>query len=224
MLLGIDKVIEDFKGWSFMEYLWMFIVISSGIGLSLYWGDTTIGMISMVTNILCVVLVAKGRISSYFWGLIGVVTYAYVSYQSKIYGDVMLNVIYFFPMQFVGYYLWKKNMGNTEVEKKYLTLKQKLYGVLVCAVSIYAWSLMLKMLGGNVPVLDATSTVLSIIAMALLSFGYAEQWTLWIIVNLVSISMWVSVAMIGEGSVAMLVMWVTFLLNSIFGYIKWKRT
>lgn len=223
MILGIDKTFEDLKGWSFLEYLWMFIAVGTMVGLSIYWGDTPLGIVSGIANIMCVLLVAKGKISNYWYGLIGVVTYAYISYTNGLYGDTMLNALYYLPMQFIGWYMWSKNMGDREIKVKQLTLAQRITGVILSAVIIFIYGTFLTNLGGNVPYVDATSTVLSIIAMILLSFGYKEQWTLWIIVNVVSIIMWVKVAMIGQGSVAMLIMWSVFLINSIFGYVEWNR-
>lgn len=223
MILGIDKTIEDLKGWSKLEYLWMFVAVGTILGLSVYWGDTPLGMVSAVTNIMCVLLVAKGKISNYWYGLIGVVTYAYISYTSGLYGDTMLNSLYYLPMQFIGYYMWSKNMGDKEIIIKKLSLRKRIVGFILSIIVIALYGTFLHSLGGNVPYVDATSTVLSIIAMVLLSFGYAEQWALWIVVNIVSISMWVSVAMIGQGSVSMLIMWIIFLLNSCFGYYKWNK-
>ena len=96
--------INEFKGWSKFEYLWLIVAIGSIFGLELIWKDTVIGTISAVSNILCVILVAKNRISSYFWGLIGVLTYGYIAYSNRIFGDAMLNFLYYLPMQFVGYF------------------------------------------------------------------------------------------------------------------------
>lgn len=71
---------------------------------------------------------------------------------------------------------------------------------------------------------DSTSTVLSVVAMVLMAFRYVEQWYLWIIVNIVSIIMWLDVASTNEGQgVAILLMWVVFLLNAVFGLVNWKR-
>ena len=135
----------------------------------------------------------------------------------------MLNAFYYFPMQFVGIYMWKKNKSDDgEVESKALTAKQKLMLTLVSFVAIVIYSLFLKFLGGNIPLIDATSTVLSVIAMILMVKQYLEQWYLWIIVNTVSIIMWVISLRQGSGEFATLLMWILYLLNSLYGLYKWK--
>ena len=69
----------------------------------------TLGFIAGITGVLCVVLCARRSIYNYLFGVINVSLYAYISYRSGIYGDFILNAFYYFPMQFVGIYLWKKH-------------------------------------------------------------------------------------------------------------------
>ena len=51
---------------------------------------------------------------------------------------------------------------------------------------------------------------------------YLEQWYLWIIVNIVSIIMWIISLSQGFGDFATLLMWILYLLNSLYGLYKWK--
>ena len=44
----------------------------------------------------------------------------------KYYGEVMLNIIYYLPMQFVGFYIWRKNSENKKTVKvKVMSNKQR---------------------------------------------------------------------------------------------------
>ena len=51
---------------------------------------------------------------------------------------------------------------------------------------------------------------------------YAEQWILWIIVDIVTVIMWLVAVADGTGSVAVLLMWIVYLLNACIMYFKWK--
>ena len=120
--------------------------------------------------------------------------------------------------------MWKKNKSNSgQVESKSLTNKQRFILVLVSFVAILAYSLVLKQLGGNIPLIDATSTVLSVIAMLLMVKQYLEQWYLWVIVNTVSIIMWAVSLSQGSGDYATLLMWIIYLLNSLYGLYNWRK-
>lgn len=40
-----------------------------------------ISPISAITGIICVLLVAKGKITNYAWGIVNVITYSYISFR-----------------------------------------------------------------------------------------------------------------------------------------------
>ena len=52
---------------------------------------------------------------------------------------------------------------------------------------------------------------------------YAEQWILWIIVNVVSVIMWAIAFAQGNDSIATLLMWVVYLVNAVVMYRKWLK-
>lgn len=219
----LEKLKQSFKGMNKLDVIWLLIANIIILGLSLYWGDGPIAIISAMTGITCTVLISNKLVANYYFGIINVALYAYLSYQSKLYGDAMLNAFYYFPMQFVGIYMWKKNKSdNGEVEARALTAKQKVMLALVSIVAIVIYSLFLKFLGGNIPLIDSASTILSVIAMILMVKQYLEQWYLWIIVNTVSIIMWAVSLSQGSGEFATLLMWILYLLNSLYGLYKWK--
>ena len=87
-------------------YDWFLIVgvIFSNILYSLLSGNVDIvGSAAGIAGVLCVVLVAKGSIWNYVFGVVNVSLYAYISYKASLYGDAGLNALYYFPMQFIGW-------------------------------------------------------------------------------------------------------------------------
>lgn len=208
-----------FKGWSKFEIIWLSVFTAIGLYLSVTWGENALGLITFLTGIFCVVLVAKGSIWNYAFGVVNVLGYAYISYQSKLYGEVMLNAFYFLPMQFIGYYMWKKAMGsNKEVIMRKLTSKQNIILGAVVVAAVFAYQQILIALGGNLTLLDSMSTVISVIAMILMAKRFREQWALWIIVNVVSITMWV----LAKDPI-MTLMWAAYLVNAVYGWMKWSK-
>ena len=57
------------KGWNKFELAWLSIAITIIVILGFLWDDTMLGMISSIAGILCVVLVAKGKIANYYFEL-----------------------------------------------------------------------------------------------------------------------------------------------------------
>lgn len=180
---------------------------------------TLLSSIAGITGVVCVVLVAKGKISNYYWGIANVVAYAAIAWQVPYWGEVMLNMLYYLPMQFVGIYFWKRKLNKAEgtVQSKVMTLPQLALMTVSVAAVIYGYSLFLAYLGGEQPLLDSMSTVISVVAMILMVARYAEQWLLWIVVNIVSVIIWLI-----AGDMIMVAMWGIYLINAIYGWLQWK--
>lgn len=195
------------------------------VGVSLYQHDTAISIFAAVTGVICVILCGLGKVSNYFFGTINVILYAIVAYNAKYYGDVMLNVLYYLPTNILGWVLWEKNINqqSNTVYKRKMTLKQDAVLLVVSVVSVFGYSYVLKLLGGNLPLVDSMSTVFSVIAQVLMIKRFAEQWIIWIVVDVVSVIMWFA-ALFNEGaSIAMLLMWSVYLGNAIIMYVKWRK-
>lgn len=179
-----------------------------------------IDAVAAISGILCVVLCAKGKKSQYIWGLINVIGYIVIAFINKYYGEVMLNVIYYLPSQFIGYYLWNKheNKETKDVEGKKLNLKNSIILLIVCMLGIFGYKLILDLLGGNSTLLDSASTVISVVANSLMLLRYREQWLLWIIIDTITVIMWII-----AGDFIMVTMWLVYLINAFYGYYNWTK-
>jgi len=221
----MEKIIKYFSDWKTFEKVWLGISTLLILSLSLYWGDGLIGITASLTGIWCVVLVAKGKISNYYVGIVNILAYAWIAYSWKFYGEVMLNLIFFLPMQFVGILVWRKHMNSKakEVKTKIMTQKQRFTWFVIAFVAILFYGQWLASLGGNMPYFDSVSTILSIIAMILMIMRYVEQWVLWIGVNMASIYLWVYALSNGGTDISVLIMWVAYLVNSLYGLYNWNK-
>jgi nicotinamide mononucleotide transporter len=216
-----------FKDWNTFERVWLLAFTLVNIYLFFAWHDTIIGLVASITGMLCVVLTAKGRISSFYFGLVNILAYSWVAYQSAYYGDVQLNMLYFLPMTFVGIYYWKKNQRKdkkqTDIKVRSLAVKEKIIWLIVSLVVLAIYGLFLKYLNGTLPFVDASTTIFSIIATILLNKRLTDQWYYWIMVDVLSIVMWVYIFITRGSDVSMLVMWAAFLVNAIYGYYNWRK-
>ncbi len=216
---------SELTGWKKMEVAWLAIASAVILALSIYWKDSMIGIMSALTGVWCVILTGKGKRSSFIFGTVNVLFYAYIAFGAKYYGEVMLNLIYYFPMNFVGWFAWNKHMNeeNGEVIKSSLPIKKGIILYVCTAVAIFLYGLMLRALNGNLPFVDSMSTVVSVVAQILSVKRLTEQWVLWIVVDVVTVIMWAVNFANGGESIATLLMWSIYLLNAIIMYIRWKR-
>lgn len=218
-------------------YDWFLIVgiIVTNIIYSVLTGMLDVlGSLAGITGVLCVVLVAKGSIWNYAFGLVNVSLYAWISYKAALYGDAGLNALYYLPMQFIGWWQWRKRgaaMSESEaagdsvqVQARRLYWSQRLFLALGCLVAVTAVGYLLEYLGDPQPFKDSATTVLSIVAQALMALAFMEQWVLWIITNVISVVMWGVCVVRGEAHAGvMVIMWVFYLLNSINGFRVWLK-
>lgn len=52
---------SEISGWKKSEVIWLVVDCAVITGLSIYWGDSLIGIISSVTGVACVVCTGKGK-------------------------------------------------------------------------------------------------------------------------------------------------------------------
>jgi nicotinamide mononucleotide transporter len=257
-----------FKTWSKFEKIWvvvfMLLIIAATVVFSLNGTDYNsissillnwlISPISAITGILCVVLVARGSIWNYAWGLVNCVVYGYLSYKSGYYGDMLLNWVYFLPFQFIGFIWWKnhlkKNSSEFVVMRK-LSVKQIftitaigiiatiLFGIILFKIDSWFTTSMKRNISiysyidkvFHIPYLgamfDSSTEVLQIVAQILMTFAFAEQWIMWILTNIITIIMWSTVIISDPKTISWtlptLIMWIAYLVNSVYGYINWLK-
>lgn len=215
--------------WTTFEKIWLAVFTSINLYLFFVLEDSLLGLIASISGMITVVLIAKGKIANYYFGIVQSGTYAYISYSYGLYGEAMLNGLFYFPLQFIGMYIWKKNKTKAsakgeDVLVKRLNKKQWLMLVLVIVVSTFVYSYFLHAIGGQQVRIDSIAVVLSVVAQILLVKRYVEQWVLWIAVNALSITLWAIMLLTSGGNNwSMLVMWSAFLLNSIYGYRNWMK-
>lgn len=220
------RIAGYFADWSWFERLWLLTFTVVNVYLFFALDDTFIGLCASLTGMLSVVLVAKGKTWNYYPGMINVVLYAIVAYGQKYYGEVMLNLLYFLPMQFIGLLLWRRNKVSEEkqhdVRVAVMTNRTRLYWAMTCLAATAAYAWVLQAMGGALPLIDSLTAVLSIVAMIFMVKRVVEQWIVWIIIDVLTIYMWL-VAFMGDGSdVSILVMWIAYLVNAVYGWLNWR--
>ena len=224
-VLKIKKfVLSELHGWKKWEIAWMIFCSLAIIILSLILKDNWLGIISALTSTWYALWAGKGKVSCYFFGMINSFCYGLISYQYQLFGEVMLNWGYYFPMMFVGLFFWKKHLNQQqEIYKTKLNLKGRLILAVASAAGIIVYAALLKFIGGRTPGLDSLTTVLSIAAMIMTVKRCVEQWFLWTVVNVASIIMWLKIFMSEGGAVASLLMWCIALANGIIFYFQWAK-
>lgn len=221
----MKKIKELLKAFNLFEWFMILSVIIFTIYFAVIntestWWYILIDSIAAITGIFCVVLCAKGKKAQYVWGFFNILGYVVIAWLNRYWGEVMLNALYYLPSQFLGFYLWNKHMNKDtdDVEGKKMNFKQTTILLIVCATGIVLYKFLLDFMKGNETLLDSASTIISIIANALMMLRYREQWLLWIIIDIITVIMWVI-----AGDFIMVTMWSVYLINAFYGYYNWTK-
>jgi len=213
-----------------IDKYWLIFLCLSGLLASVLIGDSIFSVSVLLSGVCCVALIAIGRVEGYWVGIYQCITYAYIAYGNGLFGEVMLNLGFYLPTSIIGIYLWNKNTTKDVVKMRALSWKYRLGILILCILFIlilgYGLSTIEKQ---NNPYMDATTNVLSVIATFLMLYRYLEQWFLYFTLNIVSVAMWVlrwqdsGKLENGNDIDLMIIMWILFLINSIYGSWRWYK-
>ncbi len=192
-------------------------------------------------GILSTVSSANGLIITFLFGLLDVSIYGVMCFVNWYgggsgLGNAVLHMLYFVPMQFVGFAQWRRHRADKSgytVKPRRLTAKGWalvsaffLVGIVVAYLIIArfdksAADTFIK----TAVVLDVLPLMCNILGQLLMSLAYMEQWIFWIGVNVFSLIMWSTAHLDGTSSFATIyiVKYSFYLLNSINGLRIWLR-
>lgn len=221
MIKKINNILysEFIEGRNINEHLFMFIGIFLQLITWYITKNSLVSLISGVTGIISVILCSQRKISFYFFGFIQLGTYMYLALQQRFYGELIENVFYIITM-LIGIVVWLKNYNTEEQIVESKRLSDRLFYI-ICSIMVFICVLFgyyMKYFTDNTqPFMDSFSTVPAFIAQTLLMLRYREQWIFWIIIDVVSIFMW----MFADNWI-MVIQFIFWTMNCIYGYRKWK--
>ena len=174
--------------------------------------------IAAIASAWSVWLLAKNNPLGWWIGLIGVIAYAAVFYQVKLYGEVAIQFFYLIT-SLQAIYIWLRG-GENSTEKPVCRMDRRwliLTAVLV-TVGVFGLRTVLVYLGGAAPFWDALTTILSAIAQLYLMERYLESWYLWIVADTISVPLYAS-----RGLYLTSILYAIFWLMAIYGLQNFQR-
>ena len=184
----------------------------------------TLGLVELaatVFSLICVWLAAKQNQWTWFWGVLGVVLFGYLFYEYKLYSDAGLQILFYLPLQFVGYYVWKRVAENTNDDNMVFGLSPAGQFMTVLGIGVLTvinGYLMMTYTDASFPYIDAFTTWMSVFAQILMIRKFWESWALWVTMDVVAIGVYYA-----KGLYVTSGLYVVFLCMATYGFIKWKQ-
>ena len=112
------------KECSMLERMWLIFLTVSYV---LLYGFGQINLLTTATALMgsiCMFLGAKAKIGNFYSGAIYTLLYAWQCYLFDFKLVLYLHLIFHFPLQFVGWYFWRKNRVVMPVMQEDIVVRQ----------------------------------------------------------------------------------------------------
>lgn len=179
---------------------------------------STLEIFATIFTVLCVVLAVKRSTLQYPIGIIGTILYFFVFREVQLYASAGLQIFFLF-VQLYGWWFWL--YGDQGKRPKITTLSKQALAAFLgvgLVVSVLFGKGLNLFTNANMAVLDSVIFGFSVIAQFFLDRKKIETWFVWAIVNVVSIFVY-----FGQGLALTGWLYVFLLINTIWGYIEWKK-
>jgi len=184
--------------------------------------DHYIEVFGALTGIIYVILEIRQSIWLWPLGLITSALYVWVFFTNKFYADMGLQS-YYVLISIYGWYWWLRGGKKYNTDSLPVTrISLKLAGILVFVfILLFAgiWYILLNYTDSPVPLGDAFTTALSIVATWMLARKIIEHWILWVIADLVSMGLYIY-----KGLYPTVILFAVYTLMAVIGYREWKKT
>jgi nicotinamide mononucleotide transporter len=177
--------------------------------------------IAVACGLANVYLTVRQNIWCWPVGVVMVSLYIYIFFETKLYSDAGLNV-FFLVMQFYGWYHWSR--GGVEHSRSLSAVTQlSPRGWAWTVAGVIAWTagvgtLLHRYTDAAAPYPDSFTTILSVIAQFQLTRKILENWTLWIVADIVYVAVYSYKGLFWTAG-----LYVVFLGLCVQGYREWSH-
>lgn len=210
----------------FEKLLWGFSVLSIVIIYLIVPQKNPITLIATLVGVTSLIFTAKGNLSGQILMLAFCVLYAIVSLKFKYYGEAITYMFMTFPSDLIATISWLKNPSGTEksqVRIEHLTPKKTLLALTITAATTFVFYFILRALNTtNLEISTISiatsmiSSVFTIMRLPYYALGYAAN-------DIVLIIMWILASIKNPIYVPMILNFIIFLANDLYGFFNWKK-
>lgn len=164
--------------------------------------------------LLSVGFAVKNNILTWPTGIISNVIYMYIFYNLNIFGNTFIQAV-FILQSIDGWYKWKHNNTRKISELDTMDFTKTIIATVVLSFLVYFF---LVLTDSKSPILDSSTTAISIMGVILLSLKKVESWYFWILTDIIYIWFFLK-----EGLYLSSLTYIIILILAIIGLIQWKK-
>ncbi len=182
--------------------------------------ESCLELVAVVVGIISVFLSVREHIWSWPTAIVNVSLFFVLFYRSGLYSDMGLQVVYF-CLSVYGWYEWLYG-GQGRTTLRVTRTPRKVWAILA-AIALVVWATLgritSRLPGAALPYVDAGTTTTSLIAQWMMTRKLLENWTLWILVDMVYIGMFLY-----KGLYLTAINYGVYLVLACMGHFTWKKS
>jgi nicotinamide mononucleotide transporter len=183
-------------------------------------GSSCLELVAVLFGVVSVFLSVRENIWSWPTALVNVALYFALFFESGLYSDMGLQVVYF-CLSFYGWYEWLYG-GKGHTALKVTRTSSRVWTILAL-IAVVVWAtlgrLTSRLPGVSLPYVDAATTTTSLVAQWMMTRKLLENWTLWIAVDVAYIGMFVF-----KGLYLTAVNYAIYFVLAWMGHVTWRRS
>lgn len=161
------------------------------------------------------------RASVWLWAanIVMPIIYVFIYYESGFYADMGIN-IYYLVASLYGWIMWRRGQSDGKELPIAHTPRRKIapMSALFVVLMVGIWLILTNFTDSTVPVGDAFTTALSVVALYMLAQKYVEQWLVWLVVDVVCAALYLY-----KGLYPTALLYLLYSILAWFGYLRWLK-
>jgi nicotinamide mononucleotide transporter len=180
---------------------------------------SAIEIIAVLLGLANIVLIIRRSVWNFPVAIVMVSLYFAIFREAKLYSDAGLQV-FFAIVNLYGWWSWHRNKSDAgDIIVRRLPRLSYAAWIAASIALIWTWGyLMGRYTGTSVPYWDAAVAMLSVAGQILMTRRFVENWHYWIIVNLISIPLYVTKELYLTAG-----LYGVFLILAIAGLVEWRK-
>lgn len=180
----------------------------------------SIEIVAAAFGVVSVFLSVRQNIWSWPTAIVNVGLYIFVFYESKLYADTGLQVVYV-VLNAYGWYHWLYG-GKNRTELPVTRTSARVWLLLVTLAATGAavlGTLLSQKTDAALPYIDSMTTSTSLVAQWMMTRKLLENWIIWVAVDVVYIGMYIYKSLYVTAG-----LYFVFLILSAMGFVQWRQS
>lgn len=208
------------------KLLWLFSAIGILIAFFAFDRDNYITLLASLIGVTSLIFNAKGNPMGQFLMIIFSALYGYISYTFSYFGEMVTYLGMTAPMAFVALISWLRNPYNgkkSEVKVNQIRKQEHiLMWVMTVIVTVIFYFILKKFHTANI--IPSTISVTTSFLAVYLTFRRSPYFAIGYAANdIVLIILWTLAALEDISYVSVIVCFIAFLVNDIYGFLSWRK-